>query len=323
MGVFARLLILPALALFSIGLFGPAPRAVAAETVVLGKQLPRLQSLARRAEPRSSAPAETASVAPICDVFANGYEAVGAGPCASCFDHTKNFDETDIDCGGGTCSACAIGEQCNANADCATGDCDGATGVCVAAVCGNAVVEPGEACDDGNTFSETMCPYGQASCTACSATCSETLNLTGQYCGDGALDGADGEMCDDGNTVSETACPYGQPNCTQCNATCSETLNLTGPFCGDGALDGDNEVCDDGNNTDETTCPYGQPNCMQCNSTCSATLSLTGPYCGDGVKDPANEVCDDGNNVDETTCPVGQETCTACNSTCSMVLDLP
>jgi cysteine-rich repeat protein len=72
------------------------------------------------------------------------------------------------------------------------------------AVCGNGVVEAGEQCDDGNTVTET-CPYGQASCAVCSATCQTVAGAT-SYCGNGSLDAANGEQCDDGNTTSGDGC---------------------------------------------------------------------------------------------------------------------
>ncbi|MEQ9650039.1 MAG: hypothetical protein RLO52_31355, partial [Sandaracinaceae bacterium] len=73
--------------------------------------------------------------------------------------------------------------------------------------CGDGMVEGAEACDDGNTTTETECPYGTASCMACSDDCQMALSLTGRSCGDGTLDAGDGEVCDDGNTTTETSCP--------------------------------------------------------------------------------------------------------------------
>ena len=94
--------------------------------------------------------------------------------------------------------------------------------------CGDGVVDTsaGEVCDDGNTTTETSCPYGDATCSACNSTCSAPLTLTGPYCGDGIVQA--GEACDDGNTITETACPAGQATCNACNATCSAVLSLTG-----------------------------------------------------------------------------------------------
>lgn len=61
-------------------------------------------------------------------------------------------------------------------------------------ICGDGVFGVGEACDDGNTQNEDACPYGQATCVACNATCSEPITLTGPTCGDGTV--SNGESCD-------------------------------------------------------------------------------------------------------------------------------
>lgn len=66
----------------------------------------------------------------------------------------------------------------------------------VVPMCGNGVVESGEACDDGNDV-----PYD-----GCESDCSESPKPA---CGDGRLD-AD-EMCDDGNLVDGDGC---ERNCT-------------------------------------------------------------------------------------------------------------
>ena len=117
-------------------------------------------------------------------------------------------------------------------------------------VCGDGVVDPGEVCDDGNTVTEFACPYGQATCTACSKDCLTVLNLSGPFCGDGIVDGAV-EQCDDGNTCTE-GCPYGTASCTVCSATC-QLVSSTGPFCGDGTIQFP-EQCDDGNTTNGDGC---------------------------------------------------------------------
>ncbi len=167
-----------------------------------------------------------------------------------------------------------------------------------APVCGDGVVSGAEVCDDGNTVSETSCPYGSPNCSVCNATCTAVLNLTGDYCGDSRVSAS--EVCDDGNNVTETSCPYGVRNCTVCNATCTATLSLTGDYCGDNRVSA-SEVCDDGNNVTETSCPYGTRNCSVCNATCSAVLNLTGDYCGDG-RVTAPETCDDGNTTSGDGC---------------------
>lgn len=46
----------------------------------------------------------------------------------SCYDGAKNNEETDVDCGGGTCSQCPPMKQCNKNLDCQSN-------LCIASLC--------------------------------------------------------------------------------------------------------------------------------------------------------------------------------------------
>jgi Dictyostelium (slime mold) repeat len=52
------------------------------------------------------------------------------GCALSCSDGLQNGAETDVDCGGPTCPACANGGRCGANTDCVSGRC--ASGTCAA-----------------------------------------------------------------------------------------------------------------------------------------------------------------------------------------------
>jgi cysteine-rich repeat protein len=88
-------------------------------------------------------------------------------------------------------------------------------------VCGDGVLDEGEACDDGNTMDGD----------GCSSTCELE-----SVCGNGILEG--NEVCDDGNTIDGDGC----------SSTCDAVY-----FCGDGVLEG-NEACDDGNNIDGDGC---------------------------------------------------------------------
>lgn len=47
---------------------------------------------------------------------------------AGCSDQAKNGSETDVDCGGGICTACGLGQVCVGNADCQSNNC--AAGIC-------------------------------------------------------------------------------------------------------------------------------------------------------------------------------------------------
>ena len=120
MNLFVRSREILALALLVAGLIVDAPQARADDAFVLRQHMPTLQSLTANA---ASGPAGTAAAGPICDIFANGYDSPAAGPCASCFDSTTDFGETDVDCGGAYCNTCASGLACLVGADCKSGTC--------------------------------------------------------------------------------------------------------------------------------------------------------------------------------------------------------
>ena len=86
---------------------------------------------------------------------------------------------------------------------------------CVGSVCGNGVVDDGEACDEGadNTFD---CPYGEPECEVCTPIC----QISGgdvSICGDGELDDA-WEDCDPPGATDSTLCPGGGD--TVCSEIC-------------------------------------------------------------------------------------------------------
>jgi cysteine-rich repeat protein len=114
----------------------------------------------------------TAELTGKLDAYNNG--AVGPGHC-------------DDNSGGGSGSD----DDCDHDDD---GDCDSDDEPCdeepPAPVCGNDVVEAGEACDDGNTVAHD----------GCSAACQIELPV----CGNGVVEA--GEECDDGNTVNGDGC---------------------------------------------------------------------------------------------------------------------
>jgi len=78
---------------------------------------------------------------PTCTTCADGKKCGKAGDCTSgvcdavsglcaaptCTDKVKNGSETDVDCGGSVCSACALGKGCAASADCTKAVCDNKT----------------------------------------------------------------------------------------------------------------------------------------------------------------------------------------------------
>ncbi|MBL9020165.1 MAG: hypothetical protein JNL83_38625 [Myxococcales bacterium] len=54
-------------------------------------------------------------------------------PVNACADRVKNGNETDVDCGGGTCPSCAAGLRCVMVGDCETAGCD--NGTCILPTC--------------------------------------------------------------------------------------------------------------------------------------------------------------------------------------------
>ncbi len=120
-------------------------------------------------------------------------------------------------------------------------------------VCGDGVVDDGEACDDGLNDGA----YG-----GCAPDCSALA----AYCGDGNVDGDDGEVCDDG--VNDGAYDG-------CNADC---LSLAA-FCGDGSVD-EGEACD-GDDLGGKTCESedfdgGEISCGACALNTESCFKLDG-----------------------------------------------
>jgi hypothetical protein len=127
--------------------------------------------------------------------WANFASTAPAAP--SCTDGIKDGNETDVDCGGGTCPPCALGKDCNVGTDCASGYCSG--GVCVAAPLAN-----GSACTSGSQCSSSHCVDGVCCNNACSGTC--------QAC-DQALTGASDGTCANvmaGQNNPSNPCPDGE-----------------------------------------------------------------------------------------------------------------
>ncbi|HEV7734055.1 MAG TPA: hypothetical protein VGR62_17925 [Candidatus Binatia bacterium] len=103
-------------------------------------------------------------------------------------------------------------------------------------VCGNGIVETGEACDDENTNA----------CDGCAADCSAT-----EGCGNGVLDPACGEVCD-GQDFGDATCPGGSPggallncseDCSSIDTSSCQPLEVT-EICGNCIDDNDNGLTD-------------------------------------------------------------------------------
>ncbi len=187
-------------------------------------------------------------------------------------------------------------------------------------VCGNGVVETGEACDDGNTASgdgcSALCDVVEDgyTCAVAGEPCTkkEASDPTDDpkedpkdpdaapTCGDGHIDGE--EVCDDGNEESGDGC---SADCSsfESDFTCSNESGKTvcvkneSSRCGDGRITGD-EVCDDGNDESGDGC---SADCLSIeeNFTCPVEgMDCIPAGCGDGNPDEGED-CDDGTfNID-------------------------
>lgn len=165
--------------------------------------------------------------------------------------------------------------------------------------CGNASIDEGEVCDDGNQDSDDYC---SADCRQMNGSCGDGIVQSNEVCdgdtctadcqairtsdcGNGDLNA--GEVCDDGNLMA--------------GDYCSEDCSQETGSCGDGRVQ-DNEVCDDGN--------------QSADDYCSADCLLETGSCGDGVVQ-TNENCDDQTTADcLNTHDGGDATCVPAN-TCS------
>ena len=128
-----------------------------------------------------------------------------AGVCApaqnppTCNDNIKNQNETDVDCGGGTCPACANGKHCILGSDCQNNSC--INGVCMAP---KATAPVGGKCG------------GPADCSGNNSTCLTMLgniNAPGGYCSN--------QPCAGNNDCgAKSFCPVAQ-NLNYCVGLCT------------------------------------------------------------------------------------------------------
>ncbi|HVU04221.1 MAG TPA: DUF4215 domain-containing protein [Polyangiaceae bacterium] len=184
---------------------------------------------------------------------------------------------------------------------------DGTGGKCnpVPSSCGDAILGPGEECDDGNT---------DATKDGCSATCKVDPGYTcpdvgkpcqqTAYCGNKIVDLSIGEDCDDGNTTGGDGCsPLCRTeagyDCPTPGVTCTSNVK-----CGDGEIAGA-EQCDDGNVIANDGC---NGSCqLEAGWLCPvAAARCVAKKCGDGIM-VGREQCDDGGTAINDGCSA---TCT-------------
>ncbi len=257
---------------------------------------------------------------------------------ATCDDGILNQSETDIDCGGTSCAPCGESLSCLADADCASRVCDRLdSNVCEqAGVCGNGMLEEGEACEDGNTgdgdgcntdclreMGEVCSLNEQCESEACDTLVSNTCVPPG-VCGNGILE--PGEGCDDGGRKASDGCNAdclkesgescgGNNECASSICDATENPDRCEPVdtCGNSKLEG-LESCDDGNTRGGDGCnsicrkEIGQTcsndaecSSLVCDTTENPDVCEPSNSCGNG-RIETDEVCDDGNTVAADGC---------------------
>jgi cysteine-rich repeat protein len=117
----------------------------------------------------------------------------------------------------------------------------------ITTLCGDGVVSPDEACDDGNGAPGDGC--GADCGIEAGYSCHGQPSLCNAGCGDGAL--GEGEQCDDGNSTAGDGC--GVHCAIEPEYGCTGVPSVCTVECGDG-IQATPEACDDGNTNDGDGC---------------------------------------------------------------------
>ncbi|TXD36190.1 hypothetical protein FRC98_13790 [Lujinxingia vulgaris] len=139
------------------------------------------------------------------------------GSCVvpTCDDGVQNGDESDVDCGGSSCEACEVGQQCGADADCGEalaqpwGDCQFEEGdVCTQAGVQTRMVEIFSCGEDGVCASEEIEEGQQCERVTEAEVCAD--EIFGEWSSCEALEGAEADLCtyegERRRTVTSFAC---------------------------------------------------------------------------------------------------------------------
>ncbi len=268
-----------------------------------------------------------------------------------CTNATQDGTETDVDCGGSTCPACAETLRCITGADCESTVCR--VGKCAAATCNDNVLNQDESDSDCGGTTCSGCGNGRncgehSDCLSglCSAsgTCANSCpdgevngSETDVDCGgSGCMGCADGKMCVEDSDCADNACsPSGicVAHCTSLTKDSNETdVDCGGPDCDpcpdlDACLipsDCQSGVCtanvcqvptctDNVHNGTETDVDCGGP-CSPCvdGQMCSAGSDCTSMVCDMGTCGAAG-CTDNMKNGTETDVDCGGSGCSPCD----------
>jgi hypothetical protein len=222
--------------------------------------------------------------------------------CVTCLNHQHDGSETDVDCGGPTCAACAAGKKCLAASDCTSLVCAGAPALCQPATCGDHVQNGDEVgVDCGGSCPK--CPAGQP--------CGADADCAGGACQGGVCQPTCADLAQNGGET-DVDCGGGCPKCAT-GQHCGVDADCVGGAC-QGAVC--QPTCSDGlQNLGETDVDCGGGGCPPCGAgqhcgagaDCVSALCLSGsclaPSCADHQKDADETDVDCGGSC--LPCPAG------------------
>ncbi len=197
-----------------------------------------------------------------------------------CFDYVQNEDETDVDCGGMSCDACAEGAMCGSNSDCVSGLCE--EGACVSV-----------ACDSDAKCAES----GGHSCNLDSHTCNT--------CKDGVMNGLETAR-DCGGPCGKCGPGLGCRADSDClsgscaSGVCSDTMCRSDGECPDRYMCASGGICiaciDNIRNGTETDTDCGGSSCPACadGKACAGNSDCLTGNCESGICKPKVDLCKNG-----------------------------
>jgi hypothetical protein len=242
----------------------------------------------------------------------------GLGYCTpTCRNTMLDGNETDLNCGGGSCNACGASKMCQKNSDCAKGFCS--AGMCSTSHCGDGVL-------DGD---ETGIDCGGAMCAKCRAgiACKRGVDCASGFCGIRPGNGSAYGYCVQDHcsdfivSADETGLDCGGADCAKCavGARCTVDTDCVSGFrdadfcvagsCRDRIKSATESGIDCGGSSSCARCFAGQGCAV------NADCAQAAPVCDPIAKVCARPMCEDSmQNLDETDVDCGGS-CSGCAET--------